>query len=280
MIGQAERVLELQRLKNKTTHKRNAKIAAFSSGKGGTGKTFAIVNMAVSIARAGAKTLLIDLDTNLSNINILLDYHPEVTSFEFLQKRKLFEEIIVNYSENLDIIFGDSGKAEYPEFDEKFASDFIAGLDKVADRYDYILIDTASGAGAGLIALLAKVDFNIIVTTPEPTAVMDAYVLAKLLKVNGGAGKKLVIFNKCLNNEAGNTGYNNLQNACSHFLGENIELLGSISYDQEVMKSIMEQKLLIIEAPGCAPAAQIEMIGRKFLKYAQVANIGHVSAGF
>lgn len=280
MIGQAERVLELQRLKNSQKPLSSKKVITFTSGKGGTGKTFTILNMAVSLASLGAKILLIDLDTNLSNINILLDYHPKTTSFEFFRKKKLFEETIINYLPNLDIIFGDSGKAEYPEFNEKFIEELFRGISRVEAMYDFIFIDTSSGAGAGLISLLGKSDINIIITTPEPTAVMDAYVLVKLLKVNGFNGEKLVIFNKCINRESGETGYKNLQNACLHFLGEEIELLGVISYNSEVMQSILEQKLMMTGNPKSITSLQITQLSEKFLKFAQVANIGQASAGY
>lgn len=277
MIGQAERVLELQRLKNSEKKAGSKKIITFTSGKGGTGKTFAIVNMAASLAAIGAKILLVDLDTNLSNINILLDYHPRVTSFEYFRKTMLLEETIINYSSNLDIIFGDSGKAEYPEFNEKFVESLFRGISRVEENYDFIFIDTASGAGPGLISLLGKSDVNVIITTPEPTSVMDAYVLVKLLKVNGYKGEKLVVFNKCLDRQAGETGYNNLQNACSHFLGEGINLLGLIHYNPEVMQSILDQKLLITENPLSVTSGQIHHLSEKFLKFAQVANIGHAA---
>ena len=278
MIGQAERVLELQRLKNGLNTAGSKKIVTFTSGKGGTGKTFVIMNLAFALAQRGLRILLIDLDTNLSNINILIDYHPRVTLFDFLKKKRLFEETIVKYGENLDIIFGDSGKTEYPEFNGKLVEDILRGIERVEENYDFILVDTASGAGPGLISLLGSSDLSIIITTPEPTAVMDAYVLVKLLKVNGYSGDKVVIFNKCLNKESGETGYNNLQNACSHFLGENIDLLGGINYNADVMQSIIDQKLLITENPNSVISEQIRQIGGKFLKYAQVANIGQAAS--
>lgn len=279
MIGQAERVVELQRLGNKEKPVGPNKIITFSSGKGGTGKSFSIINIASALARNGAKVLLIDFDTNLSNINIMLDYHPKTTSYDFLQKKRLFEETIIRYEPNLDIIFGDSGKVEYPEFNEKLAEELMKGISRVEGIYDFILIDTGSGASVGLIALLSKCDINVIVTTPEPTAVMDAYVLVKLLKVNECNNQKYVVFNKCFSFDAGLVGYNNLVTACSHFLGEAVKHLGTILYNQEVSQSIIDQKLYIDVHPKSATTSQIKILAENISKIKQVANINHAIAG-
>lgn len=279
MIGQAERVIELQRLKKSSKSAYSNKIITFTSGKGGTGKTFTSVNIASSLAFAGAKVLLIDFDTNLSNINIFLDFHPKTTLYDFLQKKRLFEEVIINYQLGLDIIFGDSGKAEYPELNDKLTDDLMKGINRVEDKYDFILIDTASGAGNGIISLLNKSDINLIITTPEPTAVMDAYVLIKLLKINGDSREKLVVFNKCLTEEAGRIGYDNLLNACRHFLGENVKLLGTIQYNQQVSQSIMDQQLFTTTYKKSITTAELESLSAKILKFKQLANINQALIG-
>jgi flagellar biosynthesis protein FlhG len=279
MIGQAQRVSELERLKGKRSFTTSGKIITFTSGKGGTGKTFAALNTAYSLAQMGARTLLIDFDTNLSNINIFLNYHPKTTVSDFLQKKQLFEEIIIKRDVNFDIVFGDSGKAEYPEMNEKLVDELMRGIEKVEQNYDFIIIDTASGANVGIISLLCRSEINIIITTPEPTAVMDAYVIIKLLKVNGYNKEKYVVFNKCLSEEAGALAYNNLTNASTHFLGESIDLLGTISYDQEVMHSIITQELICKTNPYSETVRQLQNLSEKILKFKQLVNINQALAG-
>jgi len=279
MIGQAERVAELRRLQQKALVTGLNKVITFTSGKGGTGKTFTAVNTAFLLSKLGARVLLIDFDTNLSNINILLNYHPQTTIFQYLQKQRLFNEVIVNYAENFDIIFGDSGRVEYPEPDEKLTGDLMRGIEKVEDDYDFIILDTASGAGNGIVSLLCKCDINIIVATPEPTAVMDAYVLVKLLKANGYRKEKYVLFNKCINQSSAETGFDNLINACRHFLGEELSMLGSIQFTQEATQSIIDQKLIAESMPEAQITAQLNEIAARILKFKQLANINQAIAG-
>jgi len=117
-------------------------------------------------------------------------------------------------------------------------------LKSLSKNFDVVILDTASGIEEGTLQLLLKSDEIILVTTPEPTSVMDGYVIFKLLKANGCKATSNVIVNKCFNKKEAFEAYHNLKKATKHFLKKDINLLGEISFSEDVVKSIQSQSLI------------------------------------
>ncbi len=272
MFGQAERVIELKRLKSESDINSDVKTFAFTSGKGGTGKTFLSLNIGYALS-LHFKVLIIDLDPNLSNANIMINEIPKKTIYNFYSGQNLLEELITEYTPNLHFIFGDSGKLEYGKKRYGSTDQLFNQIKKLQHKYDFILFDTGSGAGDEIISILKKSDVNIIVTSPEPTAVMDAYVMIKLLNGNNYSGKKAILINKCSDEEEGQTTFKNLELAVSHFLNEKLFLLGMINSDKSVTQSIIAQNLLLKNSPSSNAAKQIFKISDQINEFAHVANI-------
>ncbi|MEW6653172.1 MAG: AAA family ATPase [Bacteroidota bacterium] len=272
MNEQASRLIQLRQLEENEKRFSTSKIISICSGKGGTGKTFFAANFAYQLTRLGKKILLIDLDLNFSNLNILLNHATQDAISEFFEQRKLFTDIIYNYDKNLDLIFGDSGREDYPRVSKEVLKYLFVSLNKVSDNYDYIILDSSAGADELTLYQLIRSDFNIIVTSPEPTAVMDAYVIIKLLCSANYAGAKLVVVNKCTQEDEAQSAFANLSVAAKHFLSEEPKFLGSISFDAAVHKSIVHQELLTEAAPLSTPAKDITIITNKFISFGQVAN--------
>jgi flagellar biosynthesis protein FlhG len=274
MIGQTERILELNKLKTQQQSKiaKKGKIVAFSSGKGGTGKTFLSLNVAYAISRINRKVLLIDLDSNLSNINILLNITAQKTLLNFFQHKSSLKELVTVYETNLHIIFGDSGKINYPQLKENDIEYLMKEIRELSEQYDYTFLDISAGATNDIIQILANSDKNLIITNPDPTAVMDAYVIIKLLHNCGSITEKYIVVNKSFSNQEGLTCYNNISKAASHFLKEKVSLLGLIDYDQSVSKSIMAQELISKNNPRSKISLQIIKLAQNLVKILQVAN--------
>lgn len=272
MNGQASRLIQLKRLAEKEKYSSSSKIISVCSGKGGTGKTFFSANFADQLSKLDFKILLIDLDLNFSNLNIMLNQTSDHSIANFFEQKNSLEEIIIHYSSHLDLIFGDSGRADYPRISREILDYFFYSLSRIQPGYDYIILDSSAGADELVLHQLIKSDLNIIVTSPEPTAVMDAYVVIKMLKENGSDAKKFVIVNKCADSADCESAFGNLSTAVKHFLEEEIDLLGSISFDSAVYKSIMHQELLSIYAPQSQSILEIGSICSRFKKIEQVAN--------
>lgn len=277
MIGQAERLIELNNLKTGQTEqdsKKRGRVIAFSSGKGGTGKTFICLNTAYALTKLRKKVLIIDLDPNLSNINIMLNIKAEKTLINYFQDKCALRDLVTKHENFLHFIFGDSGRVDYPV--SKNLEYMFRDIKELAESYDYIFLDIGAGANEEIIYLLKSADLNIIITNPEPTAVMDAYVIIKLLHNSGSVSDKLIIVNKCYAKDDGQTAFNNLSKASSHFLGENINLLGFIDHDLNVNNAIKSQELYLRWHPYANAATQIVKIAQSLIKIQQVANSNQI----
>ena len=273
MIGQIDRVIELQRMSRSGAAKKKPKIFSFASGKGGTGKTVLALNIAYSLSKQNKKVLLVDLDSNLSNVDIMLNIIAQKTLGDFYTSRRMLDDLITEYEPNLHIIFGDSGQVEYPLPKVELVNYFFRQIEKIEENYDYIFLDTAAGANDNLLKILTSSDFVVMVTNPEPTAVMDAYVVLKFLKSRGCKSEKHVIVNKTFEKEDGEITFNNLLTAAGHFLNEKVSFMGAVSFSSEITKSIMSQSLLLKTRPESKPSKQISRLSKKFIEIAHMANI-------
>jgi flagellar biosynthesis protein FlhG len=275
MNSQASRLIQLNKLAGTGKRDSVSKIISVCSGKGGTGKTFFAANFAYQLSRLNKKVLLIDLDLNFSNLNILLNQTATKTISNFFEQTETMEEIVSNYSTNLDLIFGDSGRSDYPRVSREILDYFFVMLGKIQDKYDYIILDSSAGADDLILRQLLKSDYNIIITSPEPTAVMDAYVILKLLIENESEAERFVIVNKSSDADEGENAFINLSTAVNHFLKERVELLGIISYDSAAHKSIINQELLLNFDPQSIAADEINQFVKRFITITQLANNNH-----
>ncbi len=271
MKDQAEK-LRLLYLDKNSGVEQSKKIFSFTSGKGGTGKSFLALNTAYALARLQKKVLLIDLDYNLANLHLMLNVNPLSTLNDFVLGKKLISETITNLTYNVDAIFGEAGSSALLQLSDSQYTILFNNINKISGNYDFILIDTGAGADLNAINLLRRCDENIFVVTTEPTAVMDSYVLMKFLYQSSGKNIFPVVINKCKDSEDGFHTFEKLQTAVNHFL--NIELihLGSIFYSEEIRKSLLEQKLFINSYILSPEAEQILELSGKINEFHQMAN--------
>lgn len=272
MIGQIDRIRELEKLNIAEKNYGLSKIAAVTSGKGGTGKTFFAANFAFQFARS-KKVLLIDMDFNLSNIHLLFNVNPLKTLNSYFESKSLFGEIISKYNSNLDIIFGDAGiitdsRPTIYQIERMFEE-----LNKLSTKYDLIVIDLGAGVSEENLFVLSKSQTKIIVTNPEPTALMDAYVVIKLLKNNKSNDSIYIAINRCADDSEGKQSYNNLKSAVDHFLKVSINFLAEIPESTEVRKSIIDQKLFAEQNKSNSVINSFNASVSKINKIRQVLNI-------
>lgn len=275
MLGQAERLIELKNMNSGQTRKDKSKVIAFTSGKGGTGKTFVSLNLAYAFSRQNKKILFIDLDSNLSNANIMINVVATKTIYSYFTGKSLLADTITEYEQNLHFIFGDSGKADYPLNKPEQINRLFQQIHLIEKDYDFVFIDTGAGANEEIVSILLNSDINIIITSPEPTAVMDAYVILKLLNTGNYAGSKSVLVNKCSNFADGESTFNNLAAAAGHFLKEKLNLLGTLDYDSSVGKAIINQELFLKKEPRSKIAAQLLVLSKSLQEFIHMANIHH-----
>lgn len=248
MLGQAERIIELNGLTKPLNNSAfTPKIVAVTSGKGGTGKSYLAANLGLSMAAKGYRVLLVDMDINLSNQNVLFNMSIKKTIYHFLLYNQCLSDIIHESSinPNLSVIFGESGKLDHPSLTEEKVNNLFFELRRLSQHFDIILLDTASGIENGTLQLLLNSDEIILITTPEPTSVMDGYAINKLLKNHGSNTEVNVIVNKCFEENEAVEAFENLQKATEHFLKKEIQFLGGISFSEEIIRSIQSQTLIV-----------------------------------
>ena len=276
ILGQAKRLYELRELsKFERCGGIDPPVISFLSGKGGTGKSFISVNLAHKLSNSGKKILLIDLDTNLANINVMLNSYHEKSLADYLEYDSTLEEIIHPVSNSFHVIMGESGRLDHPEVNTNNLGRLIRELKSLSNRYDYILIDTSSGIGEQHFTILNLSDILILVTTPEPTSVMDAYVVLKMIESRYIKIQKNLIINKVNSTESGKTTFENLKKISLHFLNNSFDLLGILSNEQAVSLAIESQKLISDIFPESIINHELTKLCENFLKNVQMVNNGH-----
>ncbi|MDP2362172.1 MAG: P-loop NTPase [Ignavibacteria bacterium] len=276
MTGQLDRIRELERLFNVEKINVPNKFLAVTSGKGGTGKTFFAANFAYQYAKTH-KVLLIDLDFNLSNLHLLFNIHSQKTLNTFFESKVVFAEIITHYNSNLDMIIGDSGISNQgiPSFNQ--IDKMFSEINNLVNKYDLIVFDLGAGVSDANLHILSKAHTKLVITNPEPTSLMDAYVLIKLLKNNENADEIYIAVNRCLEESEGSQSFNNLKSAVDHFLKTSINFLLEIPESTEVRKSIIDQKLLAEHNKSSQVISSIKSAVGKISKIHQVFNINQPS---
>lgn len=276
MTGQLDRIRDLEKLFSSDENIFSENIVTVASGKGGTGKTFFAANFAYQYSLSH-KVLLIDADFNLSNLHLLFNENPQKTLNTFLESKSGFDEIITKYNPNLDIIFGESGSinSDKPSFNQ--INKLLGEINNLASKYDLILFDLGAGISDENLHILSKAKSKIIVTNPEPTSLMDAYVLIKLLKSNKHHAGIHIALNRCVEDGEGTEAFKNLKSAVDHFLKTGINFLVEIPESTEVRKSIIDQKLFAQFNKSSKVISALNIAASKISKIHQVFNINQLA---
>lgn len=242
-----------------------ANIITVTSGKGGVGKTNFSVNLAVWLAQKGFRTCLFDADLGLANINILLGIYPEHTLEDVIEGRKTLREIVIKDQSGIDIIPGSSGVAKMADM----PADELVGLAKTfsqLDDYDYFIFDTSAGVSKNVIAFCMSSLEVILLITPEPTALTDAYALLKILSVNGYKKTPKVVVNQSKNVKTAQLAYSKLKETTAKFLNIKLAPLGTIVSDPRVLEAVSIQKPFISVFPSCQAAKCIKSVAKHLIE--------------
>lgn len=269
IAGQAQRLMDI--FSSMPAPGGGAPVAAFVSGKGGTGKSFLALNLAAELASSGKRILLADTDSNTSSLGIMANVSPEKTLFDFYRHQEKLQDIIMPLAENLDFLPGDASRLDHPAVGRTQVEYLFTSLRKIEGSYDLVLLDTSSGLKEDLVAIMTYSDLLFVVANPEPTAVMDAYVVLKTLRHKEMRAEPGIIVNKCKTPAEGKTAYENLMKATRHFLDETAPLIGLMPYSGAVRESIMRQELLQETRDETVLKSYLTKLAK------EIANIPHVA---
>jgi flagellar biosynthesis protein FlhG len=237
---------------------KKTRIIAVASGKGGVGKTNVSVNLAIAYARMGKRVIVMDADLGLANVNVMLNMIPKYNLYHVIRKQKTMREIILDTEYGIQIVAGASGFSKIANLTDEERQSFIGELYTLSQA-DIIIIDTAAGVSANVLGFVAAADDAIIVTTPEPTAITDAYGIIKIIATeieNLNIGLKLVV-NRVKTVTEGRRVAERIINISGQFLNLKVEYLGCIYDDPIVPASVLRQKPFITQDPRSKAAISV-----------------------
>ncbi|MCF6322914.1 MAG: MinD/ParA family protein [Gammaproteobacteria bacterium] len=234
---------------------RPTRVIAISSGKGGVGKTSVSTNLGIALAKLGAKVCILDADTGLANINILLNLRPEFTIEHLLNGEKNIDEIMLDGPDGIKVVPAASGISECAELNQEQYHVLSKALSQLESRFDYLLIDTAAGIGETVLAFLASAQYCVLVVTPEPTSLTDAFSLIRVMKRKQLKQPIYTIVNRAASPQKANEIFHRFSAATKKYLQTCIGYMGSIAEDPMISSAVYLQTPIIIAQPQ-SPASQ------------------------
>ena len=237
------------------------RVIAVSSGKGGVGKTNMSINIAIAYAQLGKKVLVMDADLGLANVNVAMGIIPKYNLYHLIRQKKQMKDIVINTDFGIQIVAGASGFSKIANLSDEERDHFIEEIGKM-DAVDIIVIDTSAGVSSNVLDFIAAADDAIIVTTPEPTAITDAYGIIKIIATeidNMNLGIKLIV-NRVKSVTEGKKVAERVINIASQFLNLKVDYLGYVYDDIQVSQAILKQKPFIIVDPDSKASICIKHI--------------------
>ncbi|ULQ59808.1 MinD/ParA family protein [Brucepastera parasyntrophica] len=229
---------------------KKTRIITITSGKGGVGKTNVSTNMAITYAQMGKKVILIDADLGLANVNIMMNIIPQYNLYHVIRKQKKMSEIILDTEYGVKLIAGASGFSKIANLNETERVSFIEELYTLSDA-DIIIIDTSAGVSKNVLGFVAAADEVVIVTTPEPTSITDAYGIIKIIATevdNLNINLKMIV-NRVSSSTEGKRVADRMIQIAAQFLNLKLEYLGFIYNDPLVPQAVLRQKPFMIVDP-------------------------------
>jgi flagellar biosynthesis protein FlhG len=223
-----------------------------ASGKGGVGKTNMSINLALAYSKLGKKVIVLDADLGLANVNVVLGVIPKFNLFHMIRRQKTMREIITDTGYGIQIVAGASGFSKIANLTDEERDTFIQEIQELSSA-DILIIDTSAGVSSNVLSFVAAADDVLIVTTPEPTAITDAYGIIKIIATeieNMDLGLKLIV-NRVNSVTEGKRVSERVINIASQFLNLKVDYLGYVYDDPAVQSSILKQKPFLVNEPKC-----------------------------
>ncbi len=222
-----------------------ARVMSVTSGKGGVGKTVCVANLAKVMAGQGYRVLVIDADLGLANIDLYFGLSPNYNLNHFFSGEKQLDEILISAAEGIMVLPAGSGVQKYTHLDAGQKAGLMEALDLLHGRFDVVLIDTEAGISENVTYFNVAAQEILVVTTPEPTAISDAYALMKLLSTRFHEKYFRLIVNSVSSENEALDVYHKLTLVSSRFIDISIDFLGSIPVDKRFTDSVRKQKALV-----------------------------------
>ena len=266
-----QRVQQIDEMKGKL----NVRVITITSGKGGVGKSNVAVNLAIQLRKQQKRVVIIDADFGLANVEVLLGAHPVYNFKDVLSGIVTLDGALTQGPMGIQFLSGGSGLASISDISDPRAPTLIESFSYLEEKADIVLIDTGAGITKPIVSFIKASRETILVTTSEPTALMDAYALLKAAYESDGEMPQVkVIVNKIYNPLEGTEAFEKLQRVSNQFLGLRLFSLGNIPYDNHLVKAVKRQEPVLLAYPNADCSKCFDAIGAKITNAATSAANG------
>ena len=248
-----------------------ARTLAVTSGKGGVGKTFVTANLAAALAARGERVLVLDADLGLANLDVVLNLHPKLTLHDVFTDKATLDQAILPAPGGFSVLLAGSGMVEYSRLTPEVRDRLLSIIDQVKPRFDWVLLDTGAGISDVVLFAVSLATDVMVVATPEPTSLTDAYATIKVLATQQGRRQVGLLVNQASRLGEGRIICGQLQQVLQRFVGQQpgqafrLDLLGEVRNDTTVRQAVLKRQLLIEQYPGSEAAQGIKALANRLL---------------
>ncbi|QHT60714.1 MinD/ParA family protein [Paenibacillus lycopersici] len=264
MNDQAEALRHMVRNQELRGEGRITRIVTVTSGKGGVGKSNFSLNFALALSRLGKKVLVFDADISMANIDVLMGISSTYSLYHLLKQEKTIWEIIQEGPQGVHFIAGGSGFKDLLDLSTSQLDYFTEQIGRLQGQYDVIIFDTGAGLSKETVKFIAAAQETIVVTTPEPTSLTDAYALIKMVTAMEDGVKFKLLVNRAVDAREGKATADKIALVARRFLELEIPVLGIMPDDPNVMKAVKKQTPFTISFPGTGASKSINEIAVRF----------------
>jgi flagellar biosynthesis protein FlhG len=246
-------------------------ITAITSGKGGVGKTFVSANLAAALARNGRRVLVLDADLGLANLDVMLNLYPKITLHDVFTGKHSLPEALVQVASGFWVLLAGSGMVEYSRMTPEIREQLQKVISDIEPRFDHVLLDTGAGISDVVLYTVSLARNVLVVVTPEPTSLTDAYATIKVLAQTQGRRRFELVVNQTRKMGEGRVVRQQLQQVVDRYVNPGLdgpvrlELLGEVPLDGAVRESILRRQLLQELMPGAPAAVALSAVAGKLM---------------
>jgi len=220
------------------------RVIAISSGKGGVGKTFFSIHLAAKAVEKGLRVLLLDADLGMANVDVMLGVSGRGSVKQVLAGTASLSDMLVHTKQGFDVLPGGSGFAELSSLSATQQQILMDEMREAAKEYDLVLIDTAAGIGDNVLFFVASAESSLVVLTPDPTSLTDAYALIKVLSQQRDVHRFMVLVNQ-VDAFEGELTFRRLMSVADRYLDVQLDYVGCMPSSKDVKKAVQHQELLL-----------------------------------